>query len=596
MRIEEYYFQLRHALTDYELHESIHTTVKEISSLLFCTERNTKNLLKRMCENEWISWKPSRGRGRKSTLTFKISVDELKLAIAKEMFIDGKYNQAIDIINDSNPDIMDKFNQLLYQQFGHYSINEQEEAIDILRFPYHNRHVVFDPLMNLKSNDILIMSQVFDPLVTFDESTQTVKPHLAFHWESNDDCTKWKFYLNKNIKFHHGRELIAEDVKGSIERLRKCSPFNDIFSIISSIKTYKNTVVFYLREANSLFPNFLSCPRASILPMDIYSPEEIPFKGNPVGTGAYRLETNDDEKIVLRANEYYFNVPPYMDKIELYKLPHKYMDSYQFLPSKDFMNIQKQKNREYNEISQMFNGANFLCFNPSFNGPQQNKLFRAALFCALDRDEMLDHLNDENLVVANSLISENDDCREFATDRLYAEKLLKDIQYTGETIKMLVPIIQREDSLSEAAQKIKDQCSIVGINIEVNEVNFDPNTFEKHLSNHHICIAQYGLNNNILYALYLTYTYYLQPFIKLMDNDFITYVDTVIKQVVSPNTDIKTKYDLMLNIEERLVKDKLMMFLYRKRKAVYIKQSEEIAGLKFNYYGQMKIEKSWYKH
>src|SRR5262249_60038150 len=43
-----------------------------------------------------------------------------------------------------------------------------------------------------------------------------VKPELAERWESSADLKTWTFYLRKGVKFHHGRELDAEDVVSTL--------------------------------------------------------------------------------------------------------------------------------------------------------------------------------------------------------------------------------------------------------------------------------------------------------------------------------------------------------------------------------------------
>ncbi|GAH72944.1 unnamed protein product, partial [marine sediment metagenome] len=78
---------------------------------------------------------------------------------------------------------------------------------------------------------IFISEQLFDGLVRLDKNLNIV-PHLAEYWEISPDGIKYTFYLRKGIKFHHGAELSAEDVKFSLERLidkKTNSPYYQFF-------------------------------------------------------------------------------------------------------------------------------------------------------------------------------------------------------------------------------------------------------------------------------------------------------------------------------------------------------------------------------
>ena len=46
-----------------------------------------------------------------------------------------------------------------------------------------------------------------------------LKPDLAESWTASDDVKTWTFKIRKGVKFHHGREADAEDVKATIERV-----------------------------------------------------------------------------------------------------------------------------------------------------------------------------------------------------------------------------------------------------------------------------------------------------------------------------------------------------------------------------------------
>ena len=62
------------------------------------------------------------------------------------------------------------------------------------------------------------VQQLFDGLVQFDH-TLSITPALAQFWVASRDGLIWTFTLRKGVKFHHGREVTADDVVYSFTRL-----------------------------------------------------------------------------------------------------------------------------------------------------------------------------------------------------------------------------------------------------------------------------------------------------------------------------------------------------------------------------------------
>ncbi len=54
--------------------------------------------------------------------------------------------------------------------------------------------------------------QINEALLSYVVGTTDVEPALAERFEANDDLTEWTFYLRKDVKFHDGTDLDAEDV------------------------------------------------------------------------------------------------------------------------------------------------------------------------------------------------------------------------------------------------------------------------------------------------------------------------------------------------------------------------------------------------
>ena len=68
------------------------------------------------------------------------------------------------------------------------------------------------------SNEVIVLSNVYETLTRYDDTTQTLKPLLATEWDSSEDGMTWTFKLRDGVKFHSGNPLDANAAKAAIER------------------------------------------------------------------------------------------------------------------------------------------------------------------------------------------------------------------------------------------------------------------------------------------------------------------------------------------------------------------------------------------
>ncbi len=133
--------------------------------------------------------------------------------------------------------------------------------------------------------------QAFDTLIFEDhDADATLIPGLAQKWEVSKDGTEITFYLRKDVKFHNGDPLRADDVVYTIETAMK-SPYavavTDSFKRVEKINDY--TVKVYLKFA---YAPALRCFTASQLQIVNKKAREADPKGYgraPIGTGAYKF-------------------------------------------------------------------------------------------------------------------------------------------------------------------------------------------------------------------------------------------------------------------------------------------------------------------
>lgn len=162
---------------------------------------------------------------------------------------------------------------------------------------------------------------IMQPLMGF-RTDMSLYPILARSWEFGDDGLSITFHLEKGVKFHHGLEFTAKDVKYTFEWiLDENNPARDrqLYTDISEIEIVDDyTIVFHLHEPNGFLINNIA--RMNIVPHD--RGEDPDFGRNPVGTGPYMFESwRRDDQLVLRAFDDFWQGRAYIDTIVFRPIP-----------------------------------------------------------------------------------------------------------------------------------------------------------------------------------------------------------------------------------------------------------------------------------
>ena len=179
-----------------------------------------------------------------------------------------------------------------------------------------------DPVKIADGGGITVVSQVAETLV-LSGGDLTARPVLAESWSPNKDGTVWTFKLRKGVKFHSGKEMNADDVVASLDRLADPANGSNALSALTGVlskggtrKVDDYTVEFHLDAANGNFPYYVSTDNynAVIIPAD-YKGD---FEQNMNGTGPFKLEkyTAKVGASFVR-NDDYWGGKPLPDRVEL---------------------------------------------------------------------------------------------------------------------------------------------------------------------------------------------------------------------------------------------------------------------------------------
>ncbi|MEM9194503.1 MAG: ABC transporter substrate-binding protein [Myxococcota bacterium] len=185
-------------------------------------------------------------------------------------------------------------------------------------FVFHHETNIrtFDPAIGYDTVSNMGNRLLFDSLLDYDEHTE-LTPSLAESLpELENDGKTLRFRLRRGVKFHNGREVIAEDYKWSLERLlstRRDSPGVPFFHVLDGVEEYRAgdadhvrgivaegpyELTFYLREPDQTFLNALAMPFATPLPREHYEIHDARDDAGlyPCGTGPFYLPRDGWER------------------------------------------------------------------------------------------------------------------------------------------------------------------------------------------------------------------------------------------------------------------------------------------------------------
>src|SRR3979490_3461415 len=202
----------------------------------------------------------------------------------------------------------------------------------VLRYGITMRPPHFDVHQAGTINSLGSQGCMFDNLIRRDprDSGKTIVPDLAHSWEIAKDGKTYTFFLRKDVQFHDGAELTAEDVKATLDRIAKppagiSIPRSTLFAAVSEINARdKYTVEFKLSEPRPI--NFIMSSIASgwnvivrkkTLEDNNYNLRKVEIYP---GTGPFRSVRRVENEIwVMEKNPNYWNKGlPYLDGLEFY--------------------------------------------------------------------------------------------------------------------------------------------------------------------------------------------------------------------------------------------------------------------------------------
>lgn len=178
-----------------------------------------------------------------------------------------------------------------------------------------------DPAIGYDWQNWSMIKSLFDGLMDYEPGTTNLKTDLAESYDISDEGKTFTFKVRSGVKFHNGREMTAEDIKYSIDRVmdpKAQSPGAGFFGSIKTITVVDpHTIKFELSRPDATFLHVMAINFAHVVPKEEVEKYGADFGKHPVGTGAYKLaEWTLGQRLVFERNPDYFHEGvPYLDKI-----------------------------------------------------------------------------------------------------------------------------------------------------------------------------------------------------------------------------------------------------------------------------------------
>ncbi|OYU40566.1 MAG: peptide ABC transporter substrate-binding protein [Pseudorhodobacter sp. PARRP1] len=200
---------------------------------------------------------------------------------------------------------------------------------------YKDDVATLDPAIGYDWQNWSMIRSLFDGLMDYVPGTTDLRPGLAEKYEISEDGLTYTFHLRAGVKFHNGREMTADDVKYSLDRVTLPATQSPGSGFFGSIKGYDAmvggtatslegvtvvdplTVKIELSRPDATFLHVMAINFSSVVPKEAVEAANGDFGKMPVGTGAFKMKewTLGQSLIFERNTDYWRKGEPYLDQI-----------------------------------------------------------------------------------------------------------------------------------------------------------------------------------------------------------------------------------------------------------------------------------------
>ncbi len=338
-----------------------------------------------------------------------------------------------------------------------------------------------DPHKTVKAGTREVMFNVFEGLVKPTPNGDLI-PAIAETYTVSDDHRTYTFQLRKDVQFHNGDTVTAEDVLYSIQRCADASetgivPVEAVSVITDMSAPDEGTVVITIEEPSNEFVSYLTNP---VIPAD-YDGQDT----DPVGTGPFRFVSRAaQDNLVLEKFDGYWGTPAYLDRVTykimentdglLLSLQSGAIDICAHISTTQIPQLQEDFNIEEGTM----NLVQALYLNNA-EKPFDDVRVRQALCYAVDRQQILDLAFDgygsligSSMYPAFGKYFDDSLTNYYSHDPEKAKALLAEAGFPN-GFSMTITVPSNYQPHMDTAQVIVEQLKAVGVNAEIIPVEWE---------------------------------------------------------------------------------------------------------------------------
>lgn len=524
---------------------------EDIAKVLDLSIKQSVRYIHKWSNEGWLEFTSGRGRGNLSTLKWLKNVETIfEEQVTKMIEEDPVELCSRYLILDWSPDsklrLMNKFRT----KFG-YVQSTNDKLVIPRRYPFLTIH----PLEAADVNSASLVANVYNRLVTVDEQG-VILPELAHSWDISS--TKVRIYLKKDIKFHDGSILTADDVVLCLNKLRNYKQYQELWEPIQKIIVAAPLVIdINFPSGCSYCLQLLGTMNASVYKENI---------GEVVGTGCFYIEENNEIKTSLIAFKEYFGERPLIDEVEFIQVPQDFDVVYR-------SSTQVESHSTFQVESD--SGFGVVIMNSFRNSPIQHKEVRDYLHYVIAKNRHNISQIDERKLPNHQgcLIGES---KIYTISKIkkpvFSEPIvLKLMNYTENTTMWLKDILEKE-----------------GVPIITKWISFK-DTVSNNADNEEVDLFIHGevfeMNQNFSFFYFLLNGYSKLANILKKDKKSNNFVKEYL------NTPFEKWTSLNLSVEKAFINESIMIPLYYAKRQIPF--SEDLMNINIKHFGYVDFSKLW---